>query len=388
MLATLEDEILIACSRLHFDQVHRDRVARARERGEIDWELVYSAAVAHQVAPLVYKNLECCGSVNDLIPRIVRDEFQKLSRGHTLKNAIVAQGIGELAAFFASRSHDVLLLKRAAFSVSLREVYDTTMSDDVDIVVKPRGEPLDQAHERYIWKLRPWMFADRLQKLFKGLNCADTDRTSAVIHEFAALDHPWRSISGLELENRIHHDVLWGGVVTIDFRKIWHDAIEAQIDGTPLHVPHVCDLLIMSAVSIHRKPFVRLRNLLEIHELGQGMNDDEWERLTSKARDYECSGLVFSALLATKTVLGSDIPEATLDALRPSVVIRRALAFVNRHIGPTKIARSRNPSADVSTPHRNPWERARRFLPLTSRQLMRFVWYRIVLYRIFRIIKW
>ncbi len=388
MVPTPEDEILVACSRLHFDQVHRDRVTSACARALVNWELVYTAAVAHKIAPLVYKNLKCCGSIDDLLPRKVLDDFHTVSRWYALRNAIATKGIADLAAFFESRAHDVLLLKHAALSTRWPILYELTMSDDVDVVVRPRGEWVDPIGKRHLFKLRPWMFSDKLQRLLRRFTDEDTDHTSAVIREFAILDQPWRSICGLELENRIHHDVVWSGVVAIDFQTVWQDAHEDQIEARSVCVPSLCDLVIMSAVSIHRKPYLRLRNLIEIQELAPTLDDSEWDRLTTKARTYRCRQLVYSALHATKAMLESDIPQSALLALRPSALRGRAVALVNRRTSPTALCRSRDPGGPAGTPRRDFWHLARRFVAFDTGQLMRFVWFRIVLYRALRVIKW
>jgi hypothetical protein len=388
MMPSVEDEILVACSRLQFDLAHRDRVNLACARAPVNWELVYSAAVAHKVAPLVYRNLEGCGSVSDLLPQKVRDDFQSVSRWQALKNAIVTEGIADLAAFFESRSHDVLLLKHAAFATRLRALYDVTMSDDVDVVVRPRGEAPERIDERYRFRIRPWMLEDKLQRRFRRFIHDDTDQTSGVIREFAALNRPWQSICGLELDNRIHHDVIWGGVIAIDFRMVWRDANRDQLEGRPVHVPAPCDLIIMSAGSTHRKPYLMLRNLVEIHELGLTLRDCDWEMLASKARAFECGRLVYSALHATRAILDCGIPESSLNALMPSALRRRVVAFVNARISPSAICRPRSPGARPRTPRRGLRESARRFLGLDARQIMRFVWLRIVLYRILGVIKW
>jgi hypothetical protein len=388
MPATLEDEILIACSTLHLDEASCRRIILACTRGEVNWELLYCAAVAHKIAPLVYRNLSACGPVHALLPGKVLDEFQKVVRWYALKNAIATSGIAELAGFLESRSHEVLLLKHAALSARSRGLFDVTMSDDVDVVVRPRGESPDGVDERYVWKLRPWMFAGGLREMFARFMYGDSDHTSAVIREFAALDHPWRSVCCLELDNRIHHDVVWGGVIEVDFRMVWRDATEERIEGKPVYLPSPADLLIMSAINVYRKPYPRLRNFAEIHEFGLGRNDFDWDALTRKARAYQCSQLVYSALHATRAVLGSDFPESILKALKPPAVRSRAVAFVNGRVSPTAICRSGLRSGHPSRPRRRLSDVAGRFLAFDNQQLMRFLWFRIILRRVFGAIKW
>jgi hypothetical protein len=384
----LEDDILIACARLHFDELDRDRVISACQRGRVDWELVYDAAVAHKIAPLVYRNLQSCESVNDFLRGKIANQFQDVSRWNTLKNAIASEGIAEMVAFFDNRSHNVLLLKHAAFSLRLRNLYDLTMSDDIDVVVRPKGELPDRLDKRYLCKIRPWMFADRLQKMSRWLTYDDLDHTSAVIREFGALDNPWRRLIGLELDNRIHHDVVWGGVMTIDFRTVWQDANWYQVEGRSVYVPDDPDLIIMNSVNIHRKPFLRLRNIVEIHELVRLGKDLNWDVLTRKARAYQCNRFLYSALHATKVALGSELPESVLRDLRPGVLRGRVIAFVNRRVSPSAICCTRNPSGRPRSPRRGLGDVARRFLAFDAAQLICFLWFRIILHKLLGVIKW
>jgi hypothetical protein len=388
MLPKPEAEILIACSRLELDDMHRDRASLACAGGNVDWELVYSAAVAHKIAPLVYKNLQDCGLVNDFLPPAVVDKFQNLVRWNAVKNAIGRGGIAELPAFFDRRSHDVLLLKHAAFSVRLRELFDLTMSDDVDIVIRPKGESVDGFDQRYFWKIRPWMFADRLQNAFRWFTYDDTDHTSAVIREFSALERTSRRHFSLELENRHHHDILWGGVISIDFRRVWENANRKQVEGRGVYVPDDHDLIIMNSINIHRKPWLRLRNLVEIHELMRHGEFLDWEGFARKVRAYRCSSLVYSALHTTRAVLGSDIPESILKSLRPGFIRARTITLINRSISPSTICGPRNLGGCTADQHRSIMDLARRFVALSGRQLMRYIFIRIILHGVLGILKW
>ena len=380
---------MIACSRLHLDEVYRDRVISACSRGAVDWELVYSAAVQHKVAPLVYASLQSCRTVNELLPRKVADEFRNVLRSYALKNAIAREGIAEMAAFFASRSHDLLLLKHVAFSVRLRSLFDVTMSDDVDVVIRPKEESSDDLERRYLQKLRPWMVADRFRRALRWFTYDDDfDHTVCVIDEFRTSQVRCRRRFSLELENRLHHDIVWSGVVSIDFRRVWADANRAQVGGTDVYLPGVHDLIIMNSVNVHRKPYLRLRSLVEIHELVALGEVLDWDAFTRKVEDYGCNSLVFSALHATRTVLGSNIPDSVLKALSPGAIRSRAIASINQRVSPSANCRFRNPGSRPRGPGRRVSDVARRALGLSSRQLLRFIWYRVILYRILGVSRW
>jgi Uncharacterised nucleotidyltransferase len=390
MAQTLEDEILIACARLHLDEVHVDKIASACARGDVTWELVYSAAVAHKIAPLVYQNLRNCGVANDFLGGKVADQYQNVLRYNTLKNAIATDGIAEMAAFFDSRSHNVMLLKHAAFSLRLRNLYDLTMSDDIDAVFRPKEEPADGLDERYlVTNFRPWAVAEKYRKVLRCFIRDTCDPSDVVGNAFRAMDHPWRRVCGLELDNRFHHDVVWGGVLArIDFRSVWRDANCDQVEGRPVYVPDDPDLIVMNAVNIHRKPYLRLRNVVEIHELVRIAKDLNWDVLTRKAGAYRCNGLVYSALHATKAVLGTELPESVLRALRPGVLRSRAISFINQHESPCAIWRTPNPSGRLRNPRRGLGDVARRFLALDAGQVIRFLWFRIFLRMVLGVIKW
>jgi hypothetical protein len=383
---TLEDEILIACSRLHFNEVHRDRVTSACDRGKIDWELVCSAAGAHKIAPLVYQNLRSCRQVNDFLPAKVVDEFQNAQRWNAFKNAVSMKRIAELATYFDSREHDVLLLKHAAFSVRLRRLYDVTMSDDLDVVVRPKGELPHRLDERYVWKMCSWMVANRFRKVLRCVIQDPWDPTYSFINDFRAMHDPWRRLIGIELDNRIHHDL--ASAIPIDFRKVWQEANPGRVDGIMVYVPDLHDLIIMSTVNFHFKPYLRLRNIAEIHELIQYEKDFDWDVLLRKVRAYQCNSLVYSALHTTKAVLECDLPQSVLTALRPGAVRCRAIALINRRVSPSKICRPRNPDGIPRAPRRGLIDLARRFLAMDGRQLLRFVWFRIMLHRLLGVTRW
>jgi hypothetical protein len=365
MRSKSEDVILIACSALEPTAEQRDRLVSECRRGPVDWDLVYRAAVTHKVAPLIYQNLKLCEPLIGPLPEDTEADFKQVSRRNGVRNRIVADGIADVASYFDRHSHDILLLKHTAYHLKLKSLYDMTMSDDFDLVVRPRAEAAEIDGKPYLWS------AHKIP-----------DDTWKVIVELTESYDPRLRLLHLEVDNRLHHDVVWNGVIPIDFRRIWTDADVHQIKGKSVYVPDVHDLIIISAVNIFRKAYVRLRNILEIHELIRAEKKLDWDALSAKARSYQCGSLVYSALDATRTILGTEISDANLKALKPKTFRTLGLAFVNRQISPTAMY----PKASLSDPSRQSRrgvsDLARRFFALDLRQLFRFFWLRILLRRV------
>jgi Uncharacterised nucleotidyltransferase len=371
MTSRSEDVILIACSALEPSAEQRDRLVSVCRRGEIDWDLVYSAAVTHKVAPLIYQNLKLFEPLIGSIPEHIEAGFMQVSRRNGVRNRIVADGIADIAGYFDRLSHDILLLKHTAYHLRLKPLYDMTMSDDFDLVVRPRAEAAEIQGAPYLWSSH-----------------SIPDATWKVIVELMESNDPRLRLLHLEVDNRLHHDVVWNGVIPIDFRRIWTDANVHQIKGKSVYVPDIHDLIVISAVNIFRKPFLRLRNILEIHELIRSEKKLDWEALSAKVRSYQCGSLVYSALYATRAILGTDIRDADIKALKPPTFRSLGLAFVNRRISPT----ARHAKASLSDrsrgSRRGMSDLARRLFALDFRQIIRFFWLRIILRRVAGVIRY
>jgi hypothetical protein len=363
----IEDEILIACSRLNFGMAERDRLSLACAPSKVDWEVVHEAAVAHKVGPLVYRNLQGCPRVHECIPTKVVHDFRVNTRTTLIRNLAVVHAVAEITAYFEARSHDVMLLKHAALFARQRGLFDVTMNGDVDVVVRPTSESTDGSGERYRWS-----------------SYSIPDPTWEVIDGFALSDSRSGRALSLEIDNRLHHDIVWNGVVPVDFRRIWNDAQRTPIGPSPALVPDVHDMIIVSTVNVFRKPFLSLKSMIELHELVRLGSDLDWSVLAEKARDYQCTTLVYAALHAARAMLGSDLFETGLGTLRPRGLSRRALDLVDRHVLPTSVCRLRRSRSVDDSPRRRPSDVVRRFLALDTRQRVRFLWHRVIIPRVVR----
>ena len=370
MTQSSEDAILIACSTLEPSAEQRERLGKACQNAAVDWHLVYAAAVQHKVAPLVYQNLKRFEPLIGSIPQNVVGDFNRISRQNSVRNLLAADGLGRLAAYFRDHAHDLLLLKHTAHYFRHKALYDLTMSVDMDLVIRPSAEAADIAGPPYLWS-----------------EYGVTDATWKIVDEVVAWNDPRLRLLNLEIDNRLHHDVVWNGVIPMDFRGIWNDSDVYLINGQSVHVPRISDLIVMTAINIFRKPFLRLRNIVEIHELIRLQSPFDWETLSEKARSSRCASLVYSALVATRAILASDFGDNDLKLLKPAAFRTRAIALINRQIAPCDTCRPTSWIERVLGWRRGMTDLARRLLAMDLAQIARFFWFRIFLRRIARVIK-
>lgn len=85
-------------------------------------------------------------------------------------------------------------------------------------------------------------------------------------------------------------------------------------------------MLISLCINSCRKRYFRLKSLMDIAETTHKIKGLRWEMVAEKARRYDCTNIVYTALLVADRTLGCSLPETVLDNL--SVNPLRA-AFIN-----------------------------------------------------------
>ena len=71
------------------------------------------------------------------------------------------------------------------------------------------------------------------------------------------------------------------------------------------------DLLIAACIGSHRRRYVRLKVLCDVAETVARYPELDWDRMWSKSLQYQCSTIVYTALVATRSTLGLEVPLPT-----------------------------------------------------------------------------
>lgn len=291
-----EDHLLFACTRQDFGGEYQQKALEISRRYTLNWEQVFTKAEQHGVAGLLYVNL-CQRSDLDLgIPASIIEHYRLYTLRNSVRKEQQLQKLLRALEALQRRSIPALLFKGAALEFLVYEQSAYSTLNDVDLVLKVKREQLTQS---------------AMEELTRELE------------------------SGIEYDFYEHHDMTINGALPVDFERIWKDATRIELRGQPVWVMCPEDMLISLCINSCRKRFFRLKSLLDIAETVQKVKNIHWDKLVEKARSYDCTNIVYTALLVTRQTLGCDLPRDGLDALQihrvRKALINGVVSYALRH---------------------------------------------------------
>lgn len=277
-----EDKLLFLLTRQDFQAAHRQAALDICRQYPLNWTAVFETANLHGVAPLVYVNLRQFPALPNGIPPNVAARFRRRLMHNMADSQRLAQNLSRAVAFFAARSIPVMLIKGMALDLLVYHQPYYTVLNDADLVLGVERS-----------RIPPRQLA-----------------------EFAAFFHQ----TGLEYDFFEHHDVTMNGVLPVDFRQIWADAVKAGFNGQSVRVMCPEDMLISLCINSCRKRYFRLKALCDIAETISHYPALNWPKLAAKARAYDCRAIVYAALFITRLTTGCNLPPGFLAALQVNPV--------------------------------------------------------------------
>ena len=268
--------------------------------------------VEHRVAPLVYHHLQGCGAIAGSLPASVRNCFIALTARNQLEQELSDANLSKILEYLKSAAHDALIVKGASIRFGHGGLYQHTMADDVDLVIRPSGGASGRVGVDQTWPVIDWLL----------------DRRPQWVRQF-------------DLDNRVHHDVVWNGILPIDFEAVWDRAVRVDHGNSRFLVPGPIDNLILCSVNLFRKRILRLRSLLDIAELLDADRRMDWAELAARSSAFGCRAIVSSAIAATRATVGCAATDDDLEHLR---VDRYARDRAIRHPPDVPDAEHRRPS--------------------------------------------
>lgn len=297
---TPEDELLFACIRQDFSEAQQETIRVLGRKQTVRWDVVYSTAQLHRVAPLVYANLKQCLSNDFEIPHEILDQFEHDYYYNLIAKEKIAQRTGEVLAFLNQQGIDIMVVKGGALDILVYAHPWHTTANDVDLIFRTRrAEMTDPAVPQFL---------DRFQD----------------IH--------------FEYDYFEHHDITMNGVLPVDFGRIWRDATKINFRGHELWVMSPEDLLIAACINSCRKRFFRLKALRDISEILKHYSGIKWQDLCTKARAYQCNTIVYGALVVAKMIMGVELPARAFDGLAVSAVRAALIRYLSRKMSFASLA--------------------------------------------------
>jgi hypothetical protein len=260
----------------------------------LNWDMIFTLAHEHGVAPLVYQNLLVASANGAPVPSSIQERFRLATYQNVLVKQKQAGRLSKILAYLQAREIDAMILKGAALDLMVYNQPWYTVAHDVDLVLRPRCRCSLATYQA------------ELKARFQG--------------------------TGIEYEFDTHHDMTLNGALAIDFERIWRDARVADFDGYPVYLMSPEDTLLAVCINSCRKRYFRLRSLCDIAETIKRYPDLDWDLFTRKALDARANSIVYTALTVAQSTVGCCVPPAAMDRLAVRLLKRKTTKTLIRHL--------------------------------------------------------
>ena len=298
---TREDRFCLLLCR---GQLTADEQARAREflSAPVQWPLLLDRAYAHQVYPLVYRNLRQLGF--SAVPDVVQTELKGAYLANALRNQLLAEELTSLLHLLSNAGIPAIPLKGVPLAESLYGDPATRVCADIDLLVPPAQ--LHRAIEVILSAGYPDVFRNAF---FRNLALRHGR------HYAFQRDHAGRS-TVVELHWRlVQHSSRNDDVVT----DLWAEARPTHSCGAPAYAfsPEWEFLYLAVHAADHR--WQGLKWLVDLHQLCLRRPPD-WRRLPEKAEQFELDRVLGQTLAACSLLLGTPLPGGYASVSLPAKV--------------------------------------------------------------------
>jgi hypothetical protein len=289
-----EDRLLFTCTRQNFTGRHKSTVLDLCSTGKINWETVFLTAQIHGVAPLVFYNLRQCSIETLDVPQNITNAFMRSLMENIHAKELLGSNALKAISIFQENDIDVMLVKGVALDSLVYSQPWFTATSDVDLIIRLKRESVSEA------RFNEYMLA---------------------------LHH-----AGVEYDYYEHHDVSMNGVLPVDFDLIWQDAQKISYRGQAAYAMCPEDFLLSVCVNSCRKRYFRLKALLDIAEIINTYPQLDWVKLIERARLFDCTAIVYTALLTTQMTVGCSLPTEVVDELADSPLRFKIIRWISSRL--------------------------------------------------------
>ena len=324
-VATREHRVLCRLARL------TPPAAIADIPADLDWDVFAEYAIGHNLAPLAFTNLRDLerGGATTPVPPAVRTRLQNDYYFSLAQSTTLHAAFGALARALEAEGIGWIPLKGLLFGRTLYRSPDVRPMADLDFLVKPahldRASRLleDLGYERSVPSGRRATHDEMFERHYR--------RQSG---DFVVKVEPHSGL-GQAARYRVDTEGLWARSVPLSGLGItdWGESGRALSPEDNL-----AHLFLHQANAVFDE--IDLRSTLDVHELVVQWTPD-WDRTLALARAWRVATPMFLALSAARALMGTPVPTAIADAVRPGAMRR---AWLSRFIDSNGLGLYRYPA--------------------------------------------
>ncbi len=257
----------------------------------LDWQLILDRARAHQVYPLLYRNLRQLGFPS--VPDAIQSGLKGLCMANALRNQLLAEELARLLRLLHDASIPVIPLKGVALAQSLFSDSAARVCSDLDLFV-PAGQV-----DRAVNVLTSAGYRDLYGDAFFRKLALRHGRHLELQREHA----------GQPLLIELHWELVQHSSRNDDaVADLWSEALPATCFGSPALAPSPEWELLYLAVHAAEHAWQSLKWIADIHQLCR-RRPPAWPRLKEKAERFELDLVLRQTLAVCSHLLELRLPE-------------------------------------------------------------------------------
>jgi hypothetical protein len=296
-----EVEMVLRCSATAVDVATACRI-QSLARGSLDWNQVFSIALRHRTAPLIYRNLSRhCRSE---IPADVCERFKQYCQGNARQSLLLTSELLKVLAVIEGEGIPVmpykgpLLAARAYGDLALRDFID------LDILV----------HRSDFARAKVVLIAQGYAPL---INFTAKQEFNHLHHE---KDYPF-----IRRDGRIRLELHWQFTpgyfsLPLDYNLLWSRLERFPIAGRAVRSLPIEDLLVILCVHGTKHRWNRLSWICDLAELIRSNPLISWDRILAQTTMLGSGRMLATGLLLASDLLGAELPKRVRTHISHDVV--------------------------------------------------------------------
>jgi Uncharacterised nucleotidyltransferase len=298
-MSSAEDQLCLLLARGELTPALQQH-ARALLAAPLRWDLILERATAHEVYPLLYRNLRSLAFIG--VPTQARSELETLYKVNAFRNIHLVEELARVLALLAGAGIPTIPLKGVTLAESLYGDPTLRVCADLDFLIPRQAVPQAVGlllREGYESELGERFFADLYPS--GGIEYALVRRGQGFLY---MIEPHWGLLAGPWVDKAAVAD-------------LWAESRPHTFSGIPAYALSPEWELLFLVAHATRHCCQGLKWLVDIHELCSREGID-WEKLTAKAKRLGWDEMLRLALSTCRTLFSTPIPAELLLTELPS----------------------------------------------------------------------
>lgn len=230
------------------------------------------------------------------------------------RNILIFSELENVLLAFKKAEIPVIVLKGAALAATIYPDISCREMGDVDLLVRPEEREL----ARDILELEGYYFIPESEKGLSPFDSAFTGEMAFRKGDGALFELHWE-LTPVEWLRQ---------VIALDNEALWDDALPIKINSMQVLQLSPCDMLLHLCIHLTAHNYAHPVGFRDIVQLLKFHTPFPWDAFVDRAIAFRLRTLCYFPLFTACLDLGANVPQAVLDALRPSSFLCKLISWI------------------------------------------------------------